>query len=255
MNEYLGEFVGTAMLIALGGGINANMDLKETKGAGTGWLMMCFGWGFTVALCIYAVGRVCEAHINPAVTIALAATGHFDAALVPGYLVAQFAGAMVGSTLMTLVYWSHFAVTEDAGKVLGVFSTAPAINKPALNVLAEGVGTAFLVFGILSIVANVGSLTADSGADAAQSLLSVGINPLLIGLLVAVIGLGMGGPTGFAINPARDLGPRIVHALLPIPNKGASNWGYAWVPVVGPIIGGLLGAVLFNGLNSSGFGG
>jgi glycerol uptake facilitator protein len=249
MNEYIGEFVGTAMLITLGHGINANMDLQKTKGSGTGWLMMTFGWGFTVALCIYAVGRVCEAHINPAVTIAMAATGHFDAALVPGYLLAQFAGAMLGATIMSIIYWHHFAATEDPAKVLGVFATGPAINKPFSNFLAEAAGTAILVFGILSIAENANFLVNENGEFATRSLLSVGINPLLIGLLVAVIGLGLGGPTGFAINPARDLGPRIIHAILPIPNKGPSNWAYAWVPVVGPIIGGICGALLFNVLN------
>lgn len=249
MNEFIGEFVGTAMLITLGHSINANMDLKKTKGAGTGWLMMCFGWGFSVALCIYMVGRVCEAHINPAVTIAMAVTGHFDSGLVIGCILAQFAGAIFGATLMSVIYWPHFAATDDSEKVLAVYATSPAINKPFSNFLAEAVGTAVLVFGILSIVANVDSVAAEAGEDAAQSLLSVGINPLLIGLLVAVIGLGLGGPTGFAINPARDLAPRIVHAILPIPNKGPSNWGYGWIPVVGPIAGGILGALLFNVLN------
>jgi glycerol uptake facilitator protein len=249
MNEIVGEFVGTAMLITLGHSINANMDLEKTKGEGTGWLMMCFGWGFTVALCIYVVGRVCEAHINPAVTIAMAATGHFDSGLVVGCILAQIAGAIFGAILMSIIYWPHFAVTDDPEKVLAVFATSPAIKKPFSNFLAEAVGTAVLVFGILSIVANVDSVAAEAGEDAARSLLSVGINPLLIGLLVAVIGLGLGAPTGFAINPARDLGPRIVHAILPIPNKGSSNWGYAWIPVVGPIAGGIVGALLFNGLN------
>lgn len=244
MTEYMGEFVGTAMLIGLGHGINANLDLNKTKGANTGWLMMAFGWGFTVALCIYAVGRVCEAHINPAVTIAMAASGNFDWALVPGYIAAQFAGAFVGALLMSAVYWSHFGATKDADKIRGVFATGPAIPNPVTNVLAEAVGTFFLVFGILSIVANT-----DAAHESTHSLLSAGINPLLIGLLVAVIGLGMGGPTGFAINPARDLGPRIVHAILPLPNKSHSNWGYAWVPVVGPIIGGIIGGLLFTALN------
>lgn len=244
MSEYLGEFIGTAMLIALGHGINANMDLQKTKGSGTGWLMMCFGWGFTVALCIYSVGHISGAHINPAVTIAMAISGEFDSALVPGYIVAQFAGAIVGALIMTVVYWSHFQATKDPNQVRAVYATSPAIPNPTLNVIAEGAGTFFLVFGILAIVENTNKAEA-----ATQSLLSVGINPLLIGLLVAVIGLGLGGPTGFAINPARDLGPRLVHALLPVPNKSHSNWGYAWVPVVGPILGGIAGALLFNALN------
>lgn len=244
MTAYMGEFIGTAMLITLGHGMNANMDLKKTKGEGTGWLMMCFGWGFAVALCIYTVGRVCEAHINPAVTIAMAASGHFDWAMVPGYLLAQFAGAMVGATIMTIVYWSHFGATEDADVVRGVYATSPAIPNSVLNCIAEGVGTLILVFGILSIMANTEALD-----ETTRSVLSVGINPLLIGLLVAVIGLGIGGPTGFAINPARDLGPRMIHAILPIPNKSHSNWGYAWVPVVGPILGGIAGAFLFVALN------
>ena len=239
MTEYMGEFVGTAMLIALGHGINANMDLQKTKGAGTGWLMMCFGWGFTVALCIYAVGHISGAHINPAVTIAMAIAGEFEASLVAGYVAAQFAGAIVGAAIMTVVYWPHFQATKDPNQVRAVFATSPAISRPFFNTLAEGVGTFFLVFGILAIIGNTNAAEASS-----QSLLSVGINPLLIGLLVAVIGLGMGGPTGFAINPARDLGPRIVHAILPVPNKSHSNWGYAWVPVIGPIIGGIVGGLV-----------
>lgn len=239
--------MGTAMLIALGHGINANMDLRETKGSGTGWLMMCFGWGFTVALCIYSVGHISGAHINPAVTIGMAMSGHFDSALVPGYLIAQFTGAMLGAVIMTVVYWSHFQATEDPDAVRGVYATSPAIPNSLLNTLTEGVGTFFLVFGILAIVENTNRAEA-----ASQSLLSVGINPLTIGLLVAVIGLGMGGPTGFAINPARDLGPRIVHAILPVPNKTHSDWGYAWVPVVGPVLGGIAGALVFNMLTAQG---
>jgi glycerol uptake facilitator protein len=249
MSPYLGEFIGTAMLITIGHGINANLDLKQTKGAGTGWLMMAFGWGFTVALCIYAVGSVCEAHINPAVTIAMAVTGHCDIGMVPGIVAAQFAGAMVGATIMSAIYWPHFRATEDASAILGVYATGPAIKNTPTNFLAEAVGTAVLVFGILSFVANAEAATADVGAETVQSMLAHGLNPLLIGLLVAVIGLGLGGPTGFAINPARDLGPRIIHALLPIPNKGHSNWSYAWIPVIGPITGGILGALLFDLLN------
>ena len=150
---------------------------------------------------------------------------------------------MVGALIMLAVYWDHFKATEDADTVRGVFATGPAISNPVLNTLTEAVGTFFLVFGILAITENTNVAEA-----ASQSVLSVGINPLLIGLMVAVIGLGMGGPTGFAINPARDLGPRIVHALLPVPNKSHSNWGYAWVPVVGPILGGIAGALLFTAL-------
>ena len=168
MNEFVGEFVGTAMLITLGHGINANMDLKRTKGEGTGWLMMCFGWGFAVALCIYMVGRVCEAHINPAVTIAMAASGHFDWDLVAGCVLAQFAGAIFGATVVSIIYWPHFAVTDDRDKILGVYATSPAISKPASNFLAEAVGTGILVFGILSIIANVDSVAAEAGEDAAE---------------------------------------------------------------------------------------
>lgn len=246
--EYLGEFIGTALLITFGHAINANFSLRKTEGENAGWLANCVGWGFTVALCIYIVGRICEAHINPAVTIAMAVIGKFDPTMVPGYILAQVLGAFFGALVVAIVFYPHFAETEDEETVLEVFATTPAIHRPFFNFLAESTATFLLVFGILNIVANADEVmgSGGEGQEAAQSLMSMGLNPLLIGLLVCVIGLGYGGLTSFALNPARDFGPRLLHTLFPFPHKGGSHWGYAWVPICGPITGGIVAALLFR---------
>jgi glycerol uptake facilitator protein len=241
MQAYVGEFIGTMILIILGDGVVAGVLLRNSKAENSGWIVITFGWGMAVAIAVYCVGQFSGAHINPAVTIANAVTGNLEWALVPGYIIAQFLGAFVGGIIVWLAYLPHWAETEDEGLKLGVFSTAPAIYNTPANLITEIIGTFVLVFGIFGIVANAGAV----GGNAA-AVIGSGLNPLLIGLLVLAIGLSLGGPTGYAINPARDLGPRIAHAVLPIAGKGGNDWGYAWIPVVGPIIGGILGAVLFT---------
>jgi glycerol uptake facilitator protein len=238
MTAYIGEFIGTMILIILGDGVVAGVLLRNSKAENSGWIVITFGWGMAVAIAVYCVGQFSTAHINPAVTIAFAVTGQFDWALVPGYIIAQFLGAFVGAVLVWLAYLAHWPETEDEGLKLGVFCTAPAIYNTPANVITEIIGTFVLVFGVSGIVANAGAV----GGGAAV-VIGSGINPLIIGLLVLGIGLSLGGPTGYAINPARDLGPRIAHAVLPIAGKGGNDWGYAWIPVVAPIIGGILGAV------------
>src|SRR5829696_3768602 len=241
MQAYLGEFIGTMILIILGDGVVAGVLLRNSKAENSGWIVITFGWGMAVAVAVYCVGQFSGAHINPAVTLSLAATGQFGWAQVPGYIIAQFLGAFVGGVIVWLAYLPHWGETEDSGLKLGVFCTAPAIYNTPSNVVTEIIGTFVLVFGISGIVANAGAVPGDLSA-----VIASGLNPLLVGLLVLGIGLSLGGPTGYAINPARDLGPRIAHAVLPIPGKGGNDWGYSWIPVVAPIIGGILGAVLFK---------
>jgi glycerol uptake facilitator protein len=228
MQAYIGEFIGTMILIILGDGVVAGVLLRNSKAENSGWIVITFGWGLAVAVAVYCVFQFSTAHINPAVTIALAVTGQFDWAQVPGYIIAQFLGAFVGAVIVWLAYLAHWPETDDEGLKLGVFCTAPAIYNTPANIITEIIGTFVLVFGILGIFGND---------------LAPGLAPLLVGLLVLGIGLSLGGPTGYAINPARDLGPRIAHAVLPIAGKGGNDWGYAWIPVVAPIIGGILGAV------------
>lgn len=240
MQAYIGEVIGTMILIILGDGVVAGVLLRNSKAENSGWIVITFGWGMAVAIAVYCVGQFSGAHINPAVTIGLAVSGQFDWALVPGYIIAQFIGAFIGAVIVWLAYLAHWGETEDEGLKLGVFCTAPAIYNTPANVITEVIGTFVLVFGVSGIVANA----AAAGGDAA-TVIGSGLNPLLVGLLVLGIGLSLGGPTGYAINPARDLGPRIAHAVLPIAGKGGNDWGYSWIPVVGPIIGGILGGVLF----------
>ena len=240
MQAYLAEFVGTMILIILGDGVVANVLLKNSKGENSGWIVITFGWAMAVAVAVYCVGRISGAHINPAVTIGLAATGQFDWAMVPGYILAQIFGAFVGAIIVWLAYLPHWGPTEDAGLKLGVFSTAPAYRATVPNIITEIIGTAVLLFGVLGISANAGAVGGDL-----SGVIASGLNPLLVGLLVLGIGLSLGGPTGYAINPARDLGPRIAHAILPISGKGSSDWEYSWIPIVAPIIGGIIGAGLF----------
>jgi len=237
MNPYLAEFTGTAMLILLGDGVVANVLLGKSKGQGGGWIVITFGWGMAVTMAVYAVGTISGAHLNPAVTIGLAAIGKFAPAQVPGYIAAQIAGAMFGAMLVWLVYLPHWKETADKGAKLAVFCTGPAVRLTPANLLCEIIGTATLVFGALAIP----SSTNLSGPGWAT-----GFGPFIVGLLVLAIGLSLGGPTGYAINPARDFGPRLAHAILPIAGKGDSDWRYAWIPILGPILGGVLGAWTYH---------
>ncbi len=238
MNSFVAEMVGTMLLVLLGDGVVAEVVLYKTKAQNSGWMVITTGWALAVAMGVYAVGRISGAHLNPAITLALAAIGKFSWSAVPGYLAAQFLGAFLGAFIVWLAYLAHWPATEDPGAKLGVFSTIPAIRHLPMNLVTEIIGTFVLMFGVLAIAAN----TAPT-----QS----GLTPLLVGFLVWSIGLSLGAPTGYAINPARDLGPRLAHALLPIAGKGGSDWSYSWVPVVGPIIGGLLGAVAYVGIFGS----
>jgi len=231
MEAYLAEFIGTMILIILGDGVVAGVLLRNSKAENSGWIVITLGWGMAVAVAVYCVGQFSGAHINPAVTLGFAISGQFDWAMVPGYIIAQLLGAFTGAVIVWLSYLPHWAETADPGLKLGVFSTAPAIYNTPANIITEIVGTFVLVFGVFGIIAND---------------LAGGLAPLLIGLLVLGIGLSLGGPTGYAINPARDLGPRIAHAVLPIAGKGGSDWGYAWIPVIAPIVGGILGAVAYT---------
>lgn len=230
MSPYFGEFLGTFLLILLGDGIVAGVLLRHSKAENAGWLTITIGWGLAVSMAIYAVGQVSGAHINPAVTIGLATAGDFPWNQVPGYCLAQLAGAFAGAIIVWLHYLPHWRVTEDPTLKLAVFCTGPAIRSPWNNFISELIATMVLVLGVLFIGAN---------------RFTDGLNPLVVGGLVTIIGIGLGGTTGFAINPARDLGPRIAHALLPIHGKGSSDWSYAWVPVAGPLAGAALGAVLY----------
>lgn len=245
MDVYIAEFVGTMILILLGDGVVAGVLLAKSKAEDAGWIVITFGWGLAVAIAVYSVGWVSGAHINPAVTVGLASIGSFDWVMVPGYILAQMLGAFTGAVLVWLAYRDHWAETEDPGLKLGVFCTAPGIRNTVSNVITEIIGTAMLVFGVVAIGANATQIGTSGGVDLSL-VFSTGLAPLLVGFLVLAIGLSLGGPTGYAINPARDLGPRIAHALLPIPGKGGSDWGYSWIPVVAPIIGGVIGAVFYS---------
>ncbi|HEX9368078.1 MAG TPA: MIP/aquaporin family protein [Vicinamibacterales bacterium] len=245
MHTLLAEAIGTMILILLGDGVVANVVLERTKGQNSGWIVITTGWGIAVAVAVYAVGRVSGAHLNPAVTIGLAAIGGFPWPDVPGYLAAQMIGAFLGAVLVWLLYLPHWSVTPDPASKLAVFSTGPAIRNTAANVIGEVMGTAVLVFGILAIAGNAQTLSKPGDVDLSV-VFSRGLQPLLVGVLVLGIGLSLGGPTGYAINPARDLGPRIAHAILPIPGKGPSDWAYSWIPVLAPILGGVAGAGLYS---------
>lgn len=240
MSPFTAEFVGTALLILLGDGVVANVVLGQTKGQNSGWIVITAGWGLAVAMAVYAVGWVSGGHFNPAVTLAMAGIGKFSWQEVPVYLLAQMLGAFTGGILVWLAYLPHWKATDDPGSKLGVFCTIPAIHRPGANLLTELIGTFILVFGVLAILSPK-NLNPDTGFPS-------GMGPGLVGLLVFSIGLSLGGPTGYAINPARDLGPRLAHFVLPIPGKGASGWSYAWVPVIGPLLGGWLGALAYRAL-------
>ena len=232
MSPFLGELTGTALLLILGNGVVANVVLNKTKGNNSGWLVITLGWGIAVFVGVYSVAAASGAHINPAVTIGLAMANKFPWADVPLYIGAQMLGAFLGSIIVWIAYKQHFDNTTDADGKLAVFCTAPAIRNPFYNLITEIIGTFVLVLGVLFITAPQSSLGA--------------LDALPVALLVLGIGLSLGGPTGYAINPARDLAPRIAHFILPIKNKRDSDWKYSWIPVMGPIIGGLLAGFVFT---------
>lgn len=231
MSEFLAELIGTMVLVVFGGGVVASNILNKSKGAGGGWVLITLGWGLGVTLGVYAVGDVSGAHLNPAVTLGFASIGEFPWESVLPYITAQIIGAVIGAIIVFFVYLPHWAETKEADLKLAVYATAPAIRSPLSNLTAEIIGTFALLLGLLFIGANE---------------FTEGLNPLVVGALIVAIGMSLGGPTGYAINPARDLGPRIAHAILPIPGKGGSDWGYAWVPIAGPAIGGIYGALFYQ---------
>ena len=234
MTPFVGELIGTALLILLGNGVVANVVLKDTKGGNSGWIVITFGWGMAVFVGVFVAAGVSGAHINPAVTVALAVAGKFAWAQVPSYIIAQMLGAALGAFLVWVHYRSHFARTDNREAKLAVFCTAPQIRGTFSNLLSEVIGTFVLVLGVLFMAApNVGL-----GA----------VSALPVGLLVLAIGLSPGGTTGYAINPARDFAPRVMHFFLPIPNKRDSDWSYAWIAVAGPLVGGIVAALVYMAL-------
>ncbi len=241
MTPFVAELIGTALLITLGCGVVANVILKGTKGEGSGWLVITTAWAFAVFVGVVVAGPYSGAHINPAVTIGLALAGVFEWTEVPSYLLAQLLGAMIGAVLIWIMYKDHFDITEDKTVKLGVFSTIPAIRNYPSNLFSEVLGTFVLVFTVLFF--------SDASLLATEEVIGLGsLGALPVSLLVWGIGLSLGGTTGYAINPARDLGPRLVHAVLPIKGKGNSDWTYAWIPVLGPVLGGLAAAGLYLAL-------
>lgn len=236
MEAYIFEIIGTALLILLGNGIVANAVLKDTKGGDAGWVGITIGWAVAVFVGVFVSADISGAHLNPAVTMGLATAGKFAWSLVPGYIIAQFIGAMLGTTLVWLTYKKHYDATEDQGAILSSFANTPAIKSPFWNFMTEFIATFAFVLAIFYI----------AGGSMADEEISLGaLDALPVALLVLGIGISLGGPTGYAINPARDLGPRIMHAILPIKGKGSSAWWYAWIPVVGPIAGGILAAFVY----------
>lgn len=236
MSEFMGELLGTMVLIICGVGVVGGVLLKWSKAENAGWVVITLGWGLGVVMGVYVSGTASEAHINPAVTLGFASIGEFPWSKVPIYVAGQMIGAMIGATIVFLNYLPHWRKTKDQAAKLGVFSTAPGtsteVRKPLQNLVSEMIGTFVLLFALLFLVG--------------PNNFTEGLAPLVIGLLIVVIGMSLGGATGYAINPARDLGPRIAHALLPIPGKGSSDWEYSWVPVLGPIIGGIYGALFYR---------
>ncbi|HLF46329.1 MAG TPA: MIP/aquaporin family protein [Chitinophagaceae bacterium] len=233
MSPFIGEFIGTALLIILGDGVVANVVLNKTKGNNSGWIVIAFGWAMAVFIGVYASTKLGgSGHLNPAVTIAMAAFNNFDTSLIITYLIAQFGGAILGGIIVWLAYKQHFDTTTDADAKLAVFCNAPAIRNSGYNLITEIIATFVLVFGAMAMSNPTTSLGT--------------LDALPVGLLVLAIGLSLGGPTGYAINPARDLGPRIAHFILPIKNKRDSDWGYSWIPVAGPVAGGCLAAFIYS---------
>ena len=233
MNAFLAELTGTMLLILLGDGVVAGALLRGSNSEGAGWIVITIGWALAVTFAVYAAGAISGGHLNPAVTLALACMGEFAWDLVPQYLLAQFFGAFLGACLVWLHYLPHWRATPDPALKLAVFCTAPALRSPLANCFSEFLGAFVLLFGLTALGAH---------------RFAEGLNPLIVGALVLAIGLSLGGTTGYAINPARDLGPRLAHFLLPIAGKGGSDWSYAWVPVLAPIVGGVCGAAAHRAL-------
>lgn len=231
MENFLAEMLGTMILIILGDGVVANVVLNKTKAQNSGWIVITTGWALGVVIPVFIFGTISGAHFNPAVTLGLAAIGKFPWGSVPSYLTAQFVGGFLGAVIVWVFYRPHFGATEDKDAKLGVFCTGPAIKDTASNFISEVIGTFILVFGILGI---------------ANTPMVDGLAPIVVGGIVWAVGLTLGGTTGYAINPARDLGPRIAHQILPIPDKRDSDWGYAWIPVAAPILGGIIAAVSYT---------
>ena len=244
MNPFLAEFIGTALLVIFGNGVVANVVLARTKGNNSGWVVITAGWGLAVFVGVFCAQRFSGAHLNPAVTLAMAAAGKLIWAKVPGYVLAQMAGGIVGGTIVFLFYREHFKATEDANSKLACFCTAPNIRNLPQAFFCEVAGTFLLVLPVFLMTEATFKLPGTAGA---YSEVPVGLGTLgavPVGLVVLAIGLSLGGTTGYAINPARDLGPRLAHQILPVPRKRDSDWSYAWVPVVAPILGGLLAALV-----------
>jgi len=238
MTPFIAEIIGTFLLILLGCGVTANVVLKDTKGHNSGWIVITTGWAFAVYIGVVVAAPYSGAHINPAVSIGLAAAGEFPWNMVPSYLLAQFLGAMLGASLVWLIYIDHFDRTEEKSLKLVVFSTSPAIKNIFANLLVEISGTFVLVFAVLFFT--------DATIVESDTVIGLGsLGAIPVAFVVWGIGLSLGGTTGYAINPARDLGPRIMHALLPIKNKGKNDWSYSWIPVIGPILGSVLAAFLY----------
>lgn len=233
VSTFMGELMGTLILILLGNGVVANVVLKDTKGHGSGWLVIATAWGFAVTMGIFVSQKFGsqDAHLNPAVTVAFAVYNSDWSNVLP-FITAQMIGAILGATLVWLTYLPHWKITEGKADKLACFSTAPAIRHTTSNIIAEVIGTVVLIIGVMAIYAEAGS----------------GLAPVLVGFLVWAIGLSLGGSTGYAINPARDLGPRIAHAILPIAGKGGNDWGYAWIPVIAPILGAVIAALFALGV-------
>jgi len=238
VDVFFAEMIGTALLILLGNGVVANVALKETKGHNSGWIVICAGWGFAVFVAVASVADISGAHLNPAVTVGLAAAGKTAWSTVPSYVLAQMTGALVGASLVFLFYRPHYHVTDDVDAKLATFCTGPAIRSLPTNFLCEVLATAVLVLAVL-MHAPAHIFTID-GRQAVDTIGLGSIGAIEVGLVVFAIGLSLGGTTGYAINPARDLGPRIAHCLLPVPGKRDSDWSYAAIPVIGPLLGALL---------------
>lgn len=251
MSPFVAEIIGTAILILLGNGVVANVLLTDTKGNDSGWIVITWGWGIAVFVAVFTMGQFSGAHINPAVTVGLAAAGLFEWGLVPSYILAQLIGGALGAFLVWLSYKDHFGETQDEGLILACHSTIPNIRRYSSNFITEAIGTFVLVLGVLYLVSPGfigvdGQLLETITIDGKKVGFGLGaLSALPVGLLVLGIGLSLGGPTGYAINPARDLGPRIIHAILPIAHKGSSDWSYSWIPVLAPIVGAVLAAGIY----------
>lgn len=244
MTPFFAELIGTAILLLLGDGVVANVLLNKSKAQGSGWIVITAGWAVAVFVAVFAVGRISGAHLNPAVTIGMAVAGNFPWSGVLGYVLAQVLGAMLGAVLVWISFYAHWKITDDPGAKLAIFCTGPAVRNAPANFATEVIGTFLLLFGVFCLKGATGAPV--GGAVYPIDLGALGALP--VALLVFGIGLSLGGPTGYAINPARDFGPRLAHFLLPIPGKGSSDWGYAWVPICGPIVGGAAAAFVYVAL-------